>query len=72
MNTAARGARRRRALARRRRAPTGLDQSHEDGANRGLPIPNAHPLDIESNPRSASHLLAPRCADTVEHYLKQI
>jgi len=30
-----RGARRRRALVRRRRAPTGSDQSHEDGANRG-------------------------------------
>ena len=29
-----RGARRRRALARRRRAPTGSDQSHEDVANR--------------------------------------
>ena len=28
-------ARRRRALARRRCAPAGLDQSHEDGANRG-------------------------------------
>jgi len=32
-----RGARRRRALARRRRAPTGSDQSHEDDANRGVP-----------------------------------
>ena len=30
------GARRRRALARRRRAPTGSDQSHEDDANRGV------------------------------------
>ena len=38
-------------------APTGLDQSREDGANRGVlsqdsrilitsPLPNAHPLDI--------------------------
>ena len=32
-----RGARRRRALARRRPAPTGSDQSHEDDANRGVP-----------------------------------
>jgi len=32
-----RGARRRRALARRRRAPTGSDQNHEDGANRVAP-----------------------------------
>jgi len=32
-----RGARRRRALARRRRAPTGSDHSHEDDANRGVP-----------------------------------
>jgi len=41
MNTAARGVRRRRALARRRRAPTGLDQSHEDGANRaGISLPS--------------------------------
>jgi len=32
-----RGARRRRALARRHRTPTGSDQSHEDGANRELP-----------------------------------
>jgi len=41
MNTAARGARRRRALARRRRAPTGSDQSHEDGANRDdTPLPD--------------------------------
>jgi len=31
-----RGARWRRALARRRRAPTGSDQSHADGANRGV------------------------------------
>jgi len=31
-----RGAQRWRALARRRRAPTGSDQSHEDGANRGV------------------------------------
>jgi len=30
------GVRRRRALARRRRVPTGSDQSHEDGANRGV------------------------------------
>ena len=36
MNTAARGAQRQRALARRRHAPTGLGQSHEDGANRGV------------------------------------
>jgi len=35
-----RGARRRRALARRRRAPTGSDQSYEDDANRGVsPLP---------------------------------
>ena len=48
-----RGARRRR--ARRRRAPTGLDQRHEDGANRGaslqifvkpLPIFDDTPLSI--------------------------
>ena len=37
--TEPRGARRRRALAQRRRALTGSDQSHEDGANRGAPLP---------------------------------
>jgi len=26
----------------------------------------------ETNPRSASHLPAPRCADTVGHYLKKM
>ena len=31
------GARRRRALAQRRRAPTGVNHSHEDSVNRGLP-----------------------------------
>jgi len=39
-----RGARRRRGLARRRRASTGLDQSHEDDANRRLPSRNLYDL----------------------------
>jgi len=40
---ATRGARRRRALARRRRAPTGADQSHEDDTNRGgMTLPSDH------------------------------
>jgi len=50
MSTWHRGARRRRALARRRRAPTGSDQSHEDCANRvkfmgklhSTPLPDFH------------------------------
>ena len=33
-----RGARRRRALARRRRAPNGSDQRHEECVNRGAPV----------------------------------
>ena len=43
------GARRRRALARRRRAPTGSGQSHEDGANRGVSWNDNHFMTLRCN-----------------------